>query len=752
MSAHYEFKWPKGPEEVIVTGTIDNWSKSTPLFKHADGSFTLQVPLPVQKEPILYKYIVDGTWRVNPDEKITKDFEGNENNVLDSEDLQELVTIPGALIPESGLISNHNHQSTTGALDRKDITNKDTSTDVTAAPAGSSDYKSTVLPKEEPHQTSLTGEPGIHIPKDEEQLAVFDQYESTDPTTLNKDVKEVGTAGDAVPSDSKDLSATEEHKDSTTADAATAGKEHSDADIAAVLAAAGAAGTGAGLAGSTGSKNHSTATGGAVSSEPKDVSTSKQPEYSSTTGATAAKEHSDADIAAVLAAAGAAGVGAGAIGAGAIGAGADSEAAAGTSAAESSSVPSTSGGDNLKKVKRVQYKAKPKKDTTEIDQGTDSNTASKDAKYVSIPTAIETGNETSGHEYLNDNTKVTPDLLKKEAADNDKINKEVRDEYEAPTSKDVTAPGVVGTNDAVTSSKDAQAEPEQEKSDHSTAKALGAGVLGGLGGAGLGSALASESNQHTDGVARGDYSHGPYTTSKDATQSTSVDPYTSTTPVVATGNEVPKTLDPKAGQEEPAAGTTAPSTLASEPEIKPVTGSTLDAGEGKEVNASPVAKDQAPYGVASGATGATAVSKSRVSGPAAPGVVNDEDEEEEIIIARGNEQEILAAIEATEGHDVTLEEITPTKSEQERLTKEAELAAQVDGPITIEKVEVPEDEILSATSKDKTSAKSATSSTKEPKRQTASDVPVKKSRADKKQEENGKKKKGFRSFLKKIVS
>lgn len=672
------------------------------------------MPLQVQKEPILYKYIVDGEWKVNPEEKITKDFEGNENNVLDPEDLKELVSIPGSLIPESGLVYNNN---STTSKDLDESKTKDTSKENTGAAIGSSsnDYKSTVLPKEEPHQTSLTGEPGIQIPQDKEQLAVFDQFENTDSKALNEDVKEVGTAnttdattkpqnfnqGIQIP---QDTAAFEKFEDT---DPKTLNEDVKEVGTA-----------------------------GAVPSESNGLDKIKQSDDSIAAGPTGVEDDTAAATAAAAAAAAGAGVGAGAAG--------------------SSSTPSNEG-DNLKKVKRVEYKAKPKKDAA--DEAIDSNVSSRDAEFVPVPAAIETGNDASNLDYINNDTKVSPEVLKDEATENNEINKKIREEFEDPKSKDVNAPTATVTKDTAASPEDEQLKPE-EKKDHSTAKTLGAAALGGVGGAGLGSALGSgsDSRQSGDDFAHGDSVHGPFSTSKEAKQSISADPQDSTAPVVV-DDAHPKTLDPKAGQEAPAPGTTAPATLAAEPEIKPVTGSDLDAGEGKEVNASPVAKDQAPHAVAGGAS----ASKSRVSAAAAPVVVNDEDdEEEEIIIAQGNQDDILAAVEASEGHDVTLEEIKPTKSEQERLTKEAQLAAQVDGPITIEKVVVPEEEVLSSKGSTKdvasdkqSSSKGKTTTAKDntPKKQTASDVPVKNTkRADKGKDDEEKKKKGFRSFLKKIVS
>ena len=165
---------PKGPEDVIVTGTFDNWSKSLPLVKQTDGSFSLQVPLPPKAEDVIYKYVVDGEWRINSDENITKDESGIENNIISKDHLKELIAVPGSLIPESGL-----PVTTPTAQPVSD--NQDT-------------LKTTVLPKEEPHHPSLAGEPGIVIPKEKDALSAFEKVEDTDAKVLNENVTEVGTA------------------------------------------------------------------------------------------------------------------------------------------------------------------------------------------------------------------------------------------------------------------------------------------------------------------------------------------------------------------------------------------------------------------------------------------------------------------------------------------------------------------------------------------------------------------------------
>ncbi|KAG8825247.1 hypothetical protein FRC19_011811 [Serendipita sp. 401] len=76
------FKFPAGPSKVLVTGTFDNWSRSTPLTKTSNG-FELTVGVPWNAK-ITYKYIVDGQWFASPTEPQEKDGMGNINNTYTS--------------------------------------------------------------------------------------------------------------------------------------------------------------------------------------------------------------------------------------------------------------------------------------------------------------------------------------------------------------------------------------------------------------------------------------------------------------------------------------------------------------------------------------------------------------------------------------------------------------------------------------------------------------------------------------------
>lgn len=132
------------------------------MVKQADGSFELTVPLP-SDATVLYKYVVDGEWLTNSDQKLAEDETGNVNNVLEAADFAAEST--GSKIPEAGGLA--------------------------VAPAGT--VNTTVMPSTEGQQTTL-GEPGIFVPTDPEALAAFENVRDVDPKTLNEEA-----AAPAVP-------------------------------------------------------------------------------------------------------------------------------------------------------------------------------------------------------------------------------------------------------------------------------------------------------------------------------------------------------------------------------------------------------------------------------------------------------------------------------------------------------------------------------------------------------------------------
>lgn len=138
------------------------------LVKQADGSFELTVPLPHILDELLYKYVVDGEWLVADHETVTIDDEGNENNVLKASDLVA-AQVQGSRIPEAGGLPV-------------------TSTSATGAIVGN-DLKATVMPKEEPQQVSIAGEPGIAIPKGDTLAALeAEPIRHEDAKALNEQI------------------------------------------------------------------------------------------------------------------------------------------------------------------------------------------------------------------------------------------------------------------------------------------------------------------------------------------------------------------------------------------------------------------------------------------------------------------------------------------------------------------------------------------------------------------------------------
>eukprot|EP00055_Hartaetosiga_balthica_P000754 m.137386 g.137386 ORF g.137386 m.137386 type:complete len:277 (+) comp11645_c0_seq1:62-892(+) len=75
------FKWKGMGTKVAITGSFNNWQAHVPLILQKDGSFgaTINV-LPGKYE---YKFIVDGDWKVDPQEPVVKNQLGSFNNLRD---------------------------------------------------------------------------------------------------------------------------------------------------------------------------------------------------------------------------------------------------------------------------------------------------------------------------------------------------------------------------------------------------------------------------------------------------------------------------------------------------------------------------------------------------------------------------------------------------------------------------------------------------------------------------------------------
>ncbi|KAJ3320337.1 hypothetical protein HDV06_005368 [Boothiomyces sp. JEL0866] len=69
--------------KVIVTGDFDNWSQSVELAL-VDGVFQAEIP------PSVFKFVVDGEWKVSQEYEIVTDEQGNQNNILRPEQAVDL--------------------------------------------------------------------------------------------------------------------------------------------------------------------------------------------------------------------------------------------------------------------------------------------------------------------------------------------------------------------------------------------------------------------------------------------------------------------------------------------------------------------------------------------------------------------------------------------------------------------------------------------------------------------------------------
>uniref|UniRef100_A0A8H7KAJ0 AMP-activated protein kinase glycogen-binding domain-containing protein n=1 Tax=Bionectria ochroleuca TaxID=29856 RepID=A0A8H7KAJ0_BIOOC len=107
MGSH-TFKWEHPAEEVYVTGTFDNWTKSVKLEKDGDV-FQKTVELEDASKKIYYKFVVDNIWTTNDSAPKEPDQDGNINNFLTPE---QIITSPAA----AALINTVTPDSTTAAM------------------------------------------------------------------------------------------------------------------------------------------------------------------------------------------------------------------------------------------------------------------------------------------------------------------------------------------------------------------------------------------------------------------------------------------------------------------------------------------------------------------------------------------------------------------------------------------------------------------------------------------------------------
>ncbi|KAF5370038.1 hypothetical protein D9758_001340 [Tetrapyrgos nigripes] len=99
------FEWPHShPNNVIVTGSFDNWSSSVRLTKEP-SSFKGTTKIP-WNEKITYKFVVDGQWLVDDGKPTESDSSGNVNNVLTAPSKPAPLAEPE--VPKPSTITNVN--------------------------------------------------------------------------------------------------------------------------------------------------------------------------------------------------------------------------------------------------------------------------------------------------------------------------------------------------------------------------------------------------------------------------------------------------------------------------------------------------------------------------------------------------------------------------------------------------------------------------------------------------------------------
>ncbi|KAK6526387.1 hypothetical protein TWF694_004984 [Orbilia ellipsospora] len=121
----YTFKWSQPAQEVFVTGSFDNWTKSQKLEELADKTHSATVSLPLG-DKITYKYVVDGNWTFDSSQRVEKDSSGNDNNYLLPEDInpheEPIISVPVVPVPDTvdesvtPFVSSVGPMSTTAAL------------------------------------------------------------------------------------------------------------------------------------------------------------------------------------------------------------------------------------------------------------------------------------------------------------------------------------------------------------------------------------------------------------------------------------------------------------------------------------------------------------------------------------------------------------------------------------------------------------------------------------------------------------
>jgi len=108
------FHWEYGGKEVYISGSFNDWKSRIPL-SHSGGEYAAIIELPSGTH--YFKYLVDGNWIHDPNQKTENDAFGGRNNVIIVK--QSDFDVTEALLRDEGKIKNYdgsNNTSSTGRL------------------------------------------------------------------------------------------------------------------------------------------------------------------------------------------------------------------------------------------------------------------------------------------------------------------------------------------------------------------------------------------------------------------------------------------------------------------------------------------------------------------------------------------------------------------------------------------------------------------------------------------------------------
>jgi hypothetical protein len=88
----FEFVWPHGGDQVILTGNFDDWKATHYMTKNLDsGIWETHITLDRTRK-IIFKFVVDGIWRCSLDFPTEEDDHHNVNNVIFPEDVAAYIS------------------------------------------------------------------------------------------------------------------------------------------------------------------------------------------------------------------------------------------------------------------------------------------------------------------------------------------------------------------------------------------------------------------------------------------------------------------------------------------------------------------------------------------------------------------------------------------------------------------------------------------------------------------------------------